>query len=82
MTDKKPSKPVTLADYIPPEPAPQRTPKPRRTLSKHNRERLDDLDKSIREDGDKPKSKKKSKPSLWTTIFWIAVLIVIANWVS
>lgn len=81
MTEKKPSKPVTLADYIPPEPDP--APSPRRVTSQRDRERLDALDLSVRDDAanSKAPSKKRSKkkPSFWTMVFWIVMIVVIAN---
>jgi hypothetical protein len=82
MTDKPDSKkPVTLADYIPPEPDP--APASRRAPSQRDRERLDALDLSVRDDAEnskaRPKRKPKKKPSFWTMVFWIVMIIVIAN---
>jgi len=70
-------KPITLADYIPPEPKP--VSEQRRQPSKKDRERLDDLDRSIRKEASKPKRKSKKKPSFWTMVFWVVMIVVIAN---
>lgn len=82
MTDKDKPKPVTLADYIPPEPAPQAK---RSTVSKRDRERLDALDRDVREE--KPTRKKRPKKKVrnkksntkGTIIFWIIVIILLVN---
>lgn len=80
MTDKKPEKPVTLADYIPPEPEP--APR-RRSPSKQDRERLKQLERDMSAESDEkdgPRKKGKSKKANWVTaLVWIAIIIFFAN---
>ena len=84
MSENDKSKPVTLADYIPPEPAPEST---RSTTSKRNRDRLDALDREVQEDdAQRTKSARrksgKKKTNLWTIIFYCVLLVIIFNIVS
>lgn len=76
-TDKKP---VTLADYIPPEPpAPKRK---KSAPSRRDRDRLDALDREVRDDDaqeTKPARRKsgKKKSNVWTIVFYCVVLVII-----
>lgn len=85
MSENEKSKPVTLADYIPPEPAPEST---RSTTSKRNRDRLDALDREIQDDDGAQRTKsarrkpEKKKTNLWTIIFYCVLLVIIFNIVS
>jgi hypothetical protein len=79
LSDKDKSKPVTLADYIPPEPAPASK---RSTTSKRNRDRLDALDREVRDDdAQRTKSARrysgKKKPNLGTIFFYGVLLVII-----
>ncbi|GHA95662.1 hypothetical protein GCM10009069_18370 [Algimonas arctica] len=78
MTDKKPSKPVTFEDYIPSEPTPKPRPKSGRwDLSKQDRERLDELDRSANDEAKNSDVKPKKKSNVKTIIFYIILLIII-----
>lgn len=80
MTNKKPEKPVTLADYIPPEPDPETH---RRAPSKLDRERLNQLERDMAADSDEKegqRQRRKSKKGGWLKVFvWIAVILFFAN---
>lgn len=84
MTDNDKPKPVTLADYIPPEPAA----KPKRSAaSKRDRDRLDALDREVRGDdaqGSKPTRRKsgKKKSNFWTIVFYCVALVIVLKFIA
>lgn len=82
MTDEDDDKPVTLADYIPPAPPPEKVRREKRSqLSEEDRRRLDALERETRDfdddDGRHPRKRKKSK--FWTIVIWIGIIIMIAK---
>jgi hypothetical protein len=78
LSEKDKSKPVTLADYIPPEPAPKPT---RPATSKRDRDRLDKLDREMRDDAqsEQPARRKsgKKKSNLGKVVFYCILLVII-----
>lgn len=84
MTDKDKSKPVTLADYIPPAPALKSK---RSTASKRDSEKLDALAREVRdEESTEPKRKGrklgKKKSNVWTIVFYCVALIVLLKFLD
>lgn len=79
MTDKKPEKPVTLADYIPPEPTPEK-----RVAKKSDRDRLKQLEREAWEEKRTGSSRKKrrvrvkKKGNKFVILFWIAIFLGVA----
>lgn len=78
MTDKKPEKPVTLADYIPPESEP--APKTRGS-KKSDRDRLKQLEREASEEKrtGSPRKKRrvrvKTRGNKFVVFLWVAVLV-------
>ncbi|MGJ8560853.1 MAG: hypothetical protein ACSHX3_11505 [Litorimonas sp.] len=81
MTDNEKPKPVTLADYIPPERKP--VPKSKRaSATKRDRERLDALDREVRDEDPKARKQtgrksRKKKSNVWTIVFYAVVLVIV-----
>lgn len=81
--DKSKRKPVTLEDYIPPEPDPAASRAARRReLSEQDRATLDALEASLDKDEADPKPIKKKKRGFWKAVFWIVLLIVVVKWID
>lgn len=79
MTDKDKPKPVTLADYIPPDPMPKSKGS---AASKRDLDRLDALEREVRSDG-ATKAKRsgrksgKKKSNFWTVVLYSVALVIL-----
>lgn len=92
MNNQDDNKPVTLEDYIPPAPKPKRA---SRRLTRKDRDRLDALERSVKDPDDRKRSnhKKRRKKDGWKQppsrrssgmmklVFWALVILFIVAFV-